>query len=455
MKSCYFLFVFVVAFCIVSVSANEALRIYPVLKAGAYEDFPFSSLLLRTTLDVVVGGPLSTHPCTEEPYFVRHEIRNSSPDDFNILSYDTPWESLYGDFFDIKARESDDYAKYIGPVASHMYPPKQEHIVHLPHRTTLSNGDFKVNYNVFFDLDISRTYEFPTSGIYTVRMDCPFYYYDDEKGYYTIRAWGIPKRVKTIYAEECVNSIIQVNDINDETQYNSCSEDQESKIKKAVEDARDIASKSINFIKEDSLKSKHLITDWFGKDATEKEYIDKIESVYEKINSFTPSVINCREGGEIMYDGWTFSDYESLRKFQILYLNDAEEEEEEEDEDEDEILPVVYKRIKDQSGVAKMELSCAPGMLAWLIPRDISNTVHICPDFFTLNSNDAAIALIDTFVRSDQVGSAINYMRGDPFISKFAATQPASIVTKNAGSYSIFAKKATQNTDEDIVIADV
>merc|ERR1712100_970773 len=112
----------------------------------------------------------------------------------------------------------------------------------------------------------------------------------------------------------------------------------------------------------------------------------------------------------------------SLRKFQILYLNDAEEEEEEEDEDEDEILPVVYKRIKDQSGVAKMELSCAPGMLAWLIPRDISNTVHICLDFFTLNSNDAAIALIDT---------------------------------KNAGSYSIFAKKATQNTDEDIVIADV
>jgi hypothetical protein len=128
------------------------------------------------------------------------------------------------------------------------------------------------------------------------------------------------------------------------------------------------------------------------------------------------------------------------------FFDDKDEEEEEEEH--------TFEIIDDHSGIKDMSHRCTPGVTSWLIPRDLSSTIHICPALLKMTQNDAAIYLLDSVVRFEKVAGAIDYVLGDSAAHDLAQKHDTEISFKNAGNYSLFARKL-YDTENVLVNADV
>ena len=453
------------------VIGNPALYIYKEIERGALEGVEWSPLFCRSGLEVSIGFPLDLYGCTEEPFYVHVDIKNARDIGSSLLPYNLYWEAHQGDFFHVRHKNDPTIkAKYIGPQATHIFPIKEEEIndylIHLQPKIHIEGKKYEYPSSYSFEIDVARSYEYPVSGLYMLTPDAPLYFYDFEKKELVLhRLWGTTRHIKANYAEECVNSRITVNEISKDgkIKFNLCSDENQVKFQSIFLKVKTLASYLLQYIddaeKNSISENQNLLLDCFGASATSVDSYSHLRSVFEKIRDFLPSVIECDSFFEgILSD--TREDVlppEEREKFLFHYYMELEEREkadEDEDEEEEEEEEPVYEIIDDHSNVKDLRHKCAKGVTSWLIPRDLSSTINVCPVLFTLDEDVASLYLMDSILRFEKVADAIDYLFGDDSAHSLAQKYDTEVSFKNVGNYILFARKAT-NKNEALVNADV
>merc|ERR1712137_1337687 len=207
-------------------------------------------------------------------------------------------------------------------------------------------------------------------------------------------------------AVECHGAKVQVNPINEITEFRSLSSEEEQKFSRALTEMKKMASDSVEFLQDLSCPIRQaLLRDWFGFDAARDYYVYFITRVFEKIQEFHPSVVELHEEEEFLryipIDPNVLDRYKGLNRIP------------EEGEIRERIL-------EDQTALKEHANRCTPGTVSWLLPKDVSSTIHLCPVFFELSTKEQAFYLMDSAVRFEHVLGAVDYDIGEHAIHQLA-----------------------------------
>ena len=359
--------------------------------------YPKSQLFNRMTLETITESPLVTVSFNEEiNYYYQILIQNLREYPVSFYPYYTPMEGVFSDFFDFFYKEDNrTKAEYVGPVATRRFPPP-ESVKLTWHRGAEAEKFVK-------EIEITKIYAFPQDGIYRARYSTIQIEHNNTLKRDVLHFASSTSRQLKVFQTENYVPYAYVNPLSEETTYQSCTDAQTETISKAITTAKSMIKQAIQYLEGADHLSSSAFTDTFGDEheemlASNKNYVLQ---VYQKMLAATPSVIECVQPTA----------------------------------PEDELDPIWADRGD--------EASCKQntGITTWLLPRDRSKTVHVCPDFFDLTEKMNPFTIISALVRFDEVGAGKSYADGFSFARELPKLYPSSVCIKNAESYSLFVKR--------------
>ena len=372
---------------------------------GLEEKYSRANLSSVISIEEIFNQPLVTYSFGEETYYYTITLQNVKEEPSYIYPYYLPLEGIFNDFFNFFYKEDKTFAtkaEYVGPLATRIYPPP----IHL-------RKEYKRGIIDKVKIDITKLYAFPVDGIYRLNYNSILLEHDPATGKDEIRYFWSNYRSLKVLDTASFEKVVQVNPVSQVTTFLDCSSEAEREIRSSISKAIEYTRKTIEYLEGNSGGTPPLFTKVFGrvKRAKLQTRITEVLEIYKNILNAIPSAIQCTANKQ-------------------------------EDVNED----------FQEGNTRAVELGVCfanTGITTWVLPRDESLTINVCPDYFTVkNLDELAYIYIGSMVRFNSVGSTKDYAGGFENAADLAKRFP-DFTSSNADSYSLFVKSVINASHKD------